>query len=120
VKGGQLAWSPLGEGNATIERSEPARYAPEWAGTAHGAPAVSVLFVSGVADRAALARRLDTGRELVAVARCRGLTRDSLALNRATAPIEVDPGDGRVTLAGRPLASEPLATVPLSRRYLLR
>ena len=120
LKGGHPAWSPLGEGNATVERSEPTRYSPEWAGTAHGAPSVSVLFVSGAADRASLARRLDTGRTLIPVSGCRGLTRSSLALNRATAAIEVDPTDGRVTLARRPLASEPLTTVPLSRRYLLR
>jgi len=120
IKGGHLAWSPLGEGNATVERSEPTRYRPEWAGLAHGAPSVSVLFVSGVAHRRSLARRLDTGRSIVVVNGCRGLTRGSLAMNRATAAIEISPVDGRVTLAGRPLASEPLASVPLSRRYFLR
>ncbi len=120
LKGGHAAWSPLGEGNATVERAEPTRYAPEWAGTAHGAPSVSVLFVSASADGPALRRRLDSGRDFVAVSGCRGLTRASLLLNRATAPVEVDPGDGRVTLAGRHLASAPLASVPLSRRYLLR
>jgi urease subunit alpha len=120
MKGGHLAWSPLGEGNATVERSEPTRYGPEWAGLPHGAPSVSLLFVSKAADRAAIARRLDTGRSIVAVSGLRGLTRDSLARNRATAPIEISPVDGRVTLAGRPLASEPLTSVPLSRRYLLR
>jgi urease alpha subunit len=56
----------------------------------------------------------------VAIGGCRGLTRDRLLLNRATAPIEVDPGDGRVTLAGRALAAEPVTSVPLSRRYFLR
>jgi urease subunit alpha len=120
MKGGHLAWSPLGEGNATVERSEPTRYGPEWAGMAHGAPSVSLLFVSNVAVRPALARRLDTGRTLVPVAGCRGLNRASLVLNRATAAIDVDPVDGRVSLAGRPLASEPLTSVPLSRRYVLR
>jgi urease subunit alpha len=120
IKGGHPAWSPLGEGNATVERAEPTRYAPEWAGLAHGAPSVSALFISGVADAAALRRRLDTSRELVPVAGCRGLTRASLALNCATVPIEVSPVDGRVTLAGRPLESEPVAEVPLSRRYFLR
>ena len=120
LKGGHPAWSPLGEGNATVERAEPTRYAPEWAGLAHGAPAVSVLFVSGAADQAAVRRRLDTAREIVAVAGCRGLTRASLARNRATAPIQVDPVDGRVTLAGRVLACEPLSEVSLSRRYFLR
>jgi urease subunit alpha len=120
MKGGHLAWSPLGEGNATVERSEPTRYGPEWAGMPHGAPSVSLLFVSKGADRAAIARRLDTARSIIAASGLRRLTRDSLARNRATAPIEISPVDGQVTLAGRPLASEPLTSVPLSRRYFLR
>jgi len=120
IKGGHAAWSPLGEGNATVDRAEPTRYAPDWSGTAHAAPSVSLLFVSGVADQDAVRRRIDTGRSIIAVRGCRGLTRSSLARNRATAPIEVDPVDGRVTLAGRLLASEPLTEVPLSRRYFLR
>ncbi|MEZ0241076.1 MAG: hypothetical protein ACAH65_09780, partial [Chloroflexota bacterium] len=118
--GGHTAWAPLGEGNATVERSEPTRYAPDWAGLAHGARSVAVTFVSSTADVASLARRLDSGRQFLSVQGCRGLTRDSLHENRATAPVEVDPGDGRVTLAGRSLASEPVTEVPLSRRYFLR
>jgi urease subunit alpha len=120
LKAGHLAWSPLGEGNATVERSEPTRYAPEWAGMPHGAPSVSAVFVSAAADLDTLRRRLDTGRSLLPVSGCRRLTRASLRLNRAVAPIEVDPVDGRVTLAGRLLASEAVTEVPLSRRYLLR
>jgi urease subunit alpha len=120
IKSGHPAWAPLGEGNATVQGAEPTRYAPDWAGRAHAAPSVSALFVSRSADQAALRRRVDTGRELLAIAGCRGLTRASLARNRATAPVEVDPVDGVVSLAGRPLAAEPLTEVPLSRRYLLR
>ena len=120
LKGGHPAWSPLGEGNATVERAEPTRYGPEWAGLAHGAPSVSLLFVSGAADRAAMRQRLATGRSIVPVRGCRGLTRASLARNRATAPVDVDPVDGTVTLAGRVLASEPVGEVALSRRYFLR
>ena len=79
IKGGHPAWAPLGEGNATVEGAEPTRYAPEWAGLATTArPSVSALFVSSSADAAALRRRLDTGRELLAIAGCRGLTRSSL------------------------------------------
>jgi urease subunit alpha len=120
LKGGHPAWAPLGEGNSVVERAEPTRYAPEWAGLPHAAPSVSLLFVSATADAAALRRRLDTSRTIVVVAGLRGLTRASLALNRATAPVEVDPVDGRVTLAGRALAVEPVAELPLNRRYLLR
>ena len=120
LKGGHPAWAPLGEGNATVERAEPTRFAPEWAGMPHAAPSGSALFVSGAADPGALQRALATRREVVAIAGCRGLTRDALLLNRATAPVDVDPVDGRVRLSGRVLATEPLREIPLSRRYFLR
>ncbi len=120
IKGGHLAWAPLGEGNASVERAEPTRYARDFAGRAHAAPSVAVTFVSASADPERLRRRLDTGRELIAVRGCRGLTRASLARNRFTAAIEVDPGDGRVTLGGIPVAADPATDLPLSRRYFLR
>jgi len=120
LKGGHAAWAPLGEGNATVERAEPTRFAPEWAGLSHAAPSVAVTFVSSSATPPDLRARLDTSRALVPVSGCRGLTRTSLARNRATAAVEVSPVDGTVTLAGRVLACEPLSEVPLSRRYLLR
>jgi urease subunit alpha len=120
LKGGSAAWAPLGEGNATVERAEPTRFAPDWAGTAHAAPDVSLTFVSGAADVTALARRLGTRRRLVTVRGCRGLTRGDLRWNRATAPVEVSVTDGSVTLDGRILAVEPAADLPLNRRYFLR
>jgi len=119
-KGGYPTWGPIGEGNATVERAEPTRYRADWGADANVAPRVAVTFVSGGVDRAELAVRLGTGRALVPVKGCRGLTRDSLALNRATAPVEIDPVDGRVTLAGRPLAIEPATDLPLNRRYFFR
>jgi urease subunit alpha len=120
LKGGHPAWSPLGEGNATVERAEPTRYRPEWAGLPHAAPSVSFLFVSAAADPRVLRERLDTARTIAAIEHVRGLTRNSLALNRATAPVDIDPVDGRVTLAGRALAVDPVTDLPLNRRYLLR
>ncbi|HET9681209.1 MAG TPA: urease subunit alpha, partial [Candidatus Limnocylindrales bacterium] len=67
VKGGHLAWGPLGEGNASVRNVEPTRYAPDWAGLAHAAPSVAVTFVSGAADASRLRTRLDTARELIPV-----------------------------------------------------
>jgi urease subunit alpha len=79
-----------------------------------------VTFVSGSADVDGLRRRIDSGRTFIPVRGCRGLTRASLARNRATAAVEVDPVDGVVALDGRIVASEPVTAVPLSRRYFLR
>ena len=76
-------------------------------------------MASGV-DRAALGRRLGTRRELVVAEGMRGLTRAALVANRAVAPVDIDVRTGAVSLGGRSLAVDPVAEVPLSRRYLLR
>jgi urease subunit alpha len=118
LKSGMAAWGPLGEGNATVEGAEPTRYRPDWGGLGRSAASLSTTFVSSRAVGSPDLRR--HGRALIAVKGTRGLTRESLARNRAVAAIEVDVRDGTVTLDGRLLAVEPVAEVPLSRRYLLR
>jgi urease subunit alpha len=123
LKGGLAAWAPLGEGNASVERAEPTRYRPDWGGAGRAGAAGSITFVSGAAAASSSTARAGWsrhGRTVVPVRHTRGLSRASLARNRVTAAIEVDVRDGRVTLDGRALASEPVPDVPLSRRYLLR
>jgi urease subunit alpha len=120
LKAGAHAWGPLGDGNASVERAEPTRYLADWAALGHAAADVALTFVSAAAAGGGLAGRLGTRRPLVAVHGCRGLDRRSLWANRAIAPVDIDPGDGTVSLGGRILAIEPVTDVPLSRRYLLR
>ena len=119
LKAGMMAWAPLGEGNASVERAEPTRYRPDWGGMSAAARRLGVTFAApGAAD--ALRRRAGPGREVLEIGRTRGLTRADLVRNRATVPIEIDAIDGRVTLAGRALAVEAVADLRLSRRYFLR
>jgi len=119
LKSGFAAWGPLGEGNATVERAEPTRYRPDWGGAGRVAGRLGVTFSSSGAV-AALRRRSSIGREIVAIGRTRGLSREDLWLNRATPAIEIDPVDGWVTLDDRPLAMDPVDDLPLSRRYFFR
>ena len=122
-KGGFPAWGPLGEGNATVERAEPTRYRPDWAGVSTAAARVSTTFVSGglsPADVAALRERTGTRRTILQASGMRAVTRSSLLFNRATPPVDIDVTTGAVSLGGVRLAVDPVAEVPLSRRYLLR
>ncbi len=122
VKGGVVAWGAMGEGNASVEGAEPTRYRPVWGGVGRAAASLSITFVSGrgAANRELIGRLRASGRMVEAVRGTRGLTRSDLTHNRATAPIDVDPVDGRVTLAGRPLEVAPVSDLPLHRRYWLR
>ncbi|CAN5826728.1 urease subunit alpha [soil metagenome] len=119
LKSGYPAWGSLGDGNATVEGAQPTRSRGHWGALGLAPASVAVTFVSGAAS-SDLGRRLGTRRRLIAVGGTRGLTRAHLLLNRATAPVEVDLGDGSVTLEGKLLAVPPATELPLGRRYWLR
>jgi urease subunit alpha len=119
LKGGIVAWSAMGEGNASVHLAEPTRYGPDWGGSGEAPSRLSTTFVSRAALDGAIAETLRTSRRVVAVRGTRGITRDDLVANVAAPPIEVSPVDGTVTLEGRALGCEPTDHVPLSRRYLL-
>jgi urease subunit alpha len=118
LKSGVVAWSAIGEGNASVHGAEPTRYGADWGGTGDAPARLSTTFVSQAAIDAGFAAR--TGRRVVAVRGTRGLTRADLVADRAApSGLEVSATDGTVTLDRRVLACEPTAVVPLSRRYLL-
>jgi urease subunit alpha len=119
IKGGVVAWSAIGEGNASAHGAQPTRYGADWGGVGRAAAAVSTTFVSQAALDDGIERVLGTGRRLVAVRGTRTILRGNLARNPWTPRIEVSPGDGTVTLRGRVLRSEPVSEVTMSRRYLL-
>jgi urease subunit alpha len=119
LKAGHPAWGPLGEGNATVEGAEPRRYAAHWGGHGRTAASLSVTFVSAAALEAGIAARIGGGRRLVAVTGTRTVRRDSMVAGRACPLVDIDPGDGTVSLDGRVLAAESVVTVPLSTRYVL-
>jgi urease subunit alpha len=119
LKAGCFAWGALGEGNASIEASEPRRYGPHWGALGRAAAGLSVTFVSEAALACGIRESLGSHRRFAAVRGCREVRRDGLVANRASPAIDVDPGDGTVRLNGRVLAAHPVASVPLTRRYLL-
>jgi urease subunit alpha len=118
-KGGVVAWSAIGEGNASVHGAQPTRYGPDWGAIGRAPARVSTTFVSAAALDADIAGALRTQRRLVAVRRTRSIRRNDLARNREVPPIEVSPADGTVSLEGRVLRTDPIAEVPLSRRYFL-
>jgi urease subunit alpha len=119
LKAGHFAWGAIGAGNASVEAAEPRRYGPHWGGLGNTPASLSVTFVSQAALDDSIASRLGSRRRFVAVRDTRSIRRSDLIAGRAAPRIEVDPGDGTVSLDGRVLAAQPVGTVPMSRRYLL-
>jgi urease subunit alpha len=119
LKGGAIAWGPIGEGNASVHGAEPTRFSRDWAGMGDAPSGLSTTFVSAAAEEAGFARTRGTRRQVVAVRGTRGLRRTDLVANTTVPSIDVSPIDGAVALDGRELAADPVSRVPLNRRYFL-
>jgi urease subunit alpha len=119
LKAGHFTWGAIGEGNATVEAAEPRRYGPHWGSLGNTASSLSLTFVSQAALEDGIAQKIGSRRRFVAVRETRAIRRGDLIAGRACPQIDVDPADGTVSLDGRTLASPPVGTVPMSRRYLL-
>jgi urease subunit alpha len=118
LKSGWWAWGAFGEGNASVERAQPVRYGPHLGGSQSAAAALSLAFVSARAAEKGTLPGLGLGRRTSLAHGMRDLSRDRLAANRSAVPVQVD-ADGTVRSGNRVLAVDPVATLPLNRRFRL-
>ena len=119
IKGGVVAWTLLGEGNASIGRVEPVTYGAAWGATGAAPPRIAATFVSQLSLDSGVQRQVRSARQFLPVHGCRGLTKHDLVMNDATPAIEVDPATGRVFLDGAELTCAPAREFALNRRYFL-
>ena len=117
LKGGFIAWSVMGDANASIPTPQPVLYRPMFGSFGAATRAIAATFVS----RASLdgVGRLGLGKRLVAVADCRKIGKGAMRHNSATPKIEVDPETYEVRADGELLTCEPAAVLPMAQRYFL-
>jgi urease subunit alpha len=117
LKGGFIAWSVMGDANASIPTPQPVLYRPMFGAFGGAVQASSATFVSEASlpqvERLALRKRL------VAVRNCRNIGKASMIHNSATPRIEVDPETYEVRADGELLTCEPASILPLAQRYFL-
>ncbi|MFN8634045.1 MAG: urease subunit alpha [Chloroflexota bacterium] len=106
VKGGMIAWSVMGDPNASIPTTEPVLYRPMWGAFGSAPAATSVTFTSQAAVADGVGDRLRLQKRLVAVKGCRAVTKKQMIRNDLTPKIEVDPEtyvvrvDGKIATVG--------------------
>ncbi|QLE59055.1 urease subunit alpha [Nostoc sp. TCL26-01] len=119
IKGGMIAWSQMGDANASIPTPQPVYMRPMFGSFAGARHATSLTFVS----QAALAREIPTKiglqKSAVAVSGTRQLTKQDMKLNDALPHIEVDPETYEVRADGKLLTCEPATILPMAQRYFL-
>jgi urease subunit alpha len=119
LKGGVIAWSPLGDASASIPTPQPVFGRPMFAGRGRAAAESSLTFVSTASLEDGLAERLELRRSLRPVADTRRLGKADMTLNDALPDIRVEPDTFRVWIDGEEIAPDPAPVLPLAQRYFL-
>lgn len=119
VKGGFIAWSAMGDANASIPTPQPVLYRPMFGAFGSAPAATALTFVSKAALEEDIPLKLGLRKTVVAVEKCREIGKASMLLNDATPSIEVDPETYEVRADGELLTCEPATVLPLAQRYFL-
>jgi urease subunit alpha len=119
VKGGFIAWSVMGDPNASIPTPQPVLYRPMFGSFGGATAATSLTFVSQVAHAAKLGARLGLRKATAPVKSTRRIGKKDMLLNSATPNLEVDPETYEVRVDGKLITCEPAKELPLAQRYFL-
>ena len=119
VKGGFIAWSVMGDANASIPTPQPVMYRPMFGSFGRVPENTCLTFVSKAAHQLGLPGALGLRKRAVAVEDCRKIGKKDMIHNSAMPHIEVDPETYEVRADGERLTCEPLAQLPLAQRYFL-
>jgi urease subunit alpha len=119
VKGGFIAWSAMGDPNASIPTPQPVLYRPMFGSFGAAIAPTSITFLSETALNAGLPQRLGLKKLIATVRNCRRIGKKDMIHNNATPNIEVDPETYEVRVDGTLITCEPARVLPLAQRYFL-
>jgi urease subunit alpha len=119
IKGGLLAWSVMGDANASIPTPQPVIYRPMFGSFGLATAATSLTFIAQAALDAGVPEQLGLRKQAAAVRGCRTVGKADMVHNDATPAIEVDPESYEVRVDGELLTCEPAEVLPMAQRYFL-
>ncbi len=119
VKGGFIAWSAMGDPNASIPTPQPVLYRPMFGSFGVATASTSITFLSQAAIDAGWSQKLGLSHITSPVRNCRQIGKKQMIHNNATPLIEVDPETYEVRVDGQLITCEPANILPLAQRYFL-
>jgi urease alpha subunit len=119
LKGGFIAWSQMGDPNASIPTPQPVIMRPMFGAFGSAAGRSSIAFVSRLCRDRGVAAGYGLHKRVEAVHGCRHLGKKDMKWNDATPRITVDPETYEVTADGQVLVCAPAKVLPLAQRYSL-
>ena len=119
IKGGFIAYSLMGDPNASIPTPEPVYYRPMFGAMGLAKYSTSVTFTSKLAIKNDLKKKLGLKKKLLPVNNCRNISKKDMVYNNLTPKIEIDPETYVVKVDGKIATTEPANKLSLSRLYNL-
>ncbi len=119
IKGGFIAYSLMGDPNASIPTPEPVYYRPMFGAMGSAKQSTSVTFTSKAAIDNGLATKLNIKKKLLPVKNCREINKKDMVFNNLTPKIDIDPETFKVKVNGELVSVDPAKTVSLARLYQL-
>src|SRR5467141_1565227 len=117
VKGGFIAWSVMGDANASIPTPQPVLYRPMFGSFGGATASTALTFVSRSSISAGIQQLFR--KKAAGVRNCRNIGKKDMIHNAAVPRIEVDPETYEVRADGELLTCEPAQELPLAQRYFL-
>ncbi len=119
IKGGMIAYSLMGDPNASIPTTEPIYYRPMFGALGAAKHSTSLTFTSKLAIENNLASKLHTKKKLVPVKNCRSIGKKDMVHNDLTPSIEINPETYEVKVDGKIATVDPAEKLSLARLYSL-
>ena len=119
IKGGAIAYSQMGDANASIPTPQPVHSRPMFGSFGGALAATSFTFVSQAGMENDIANQLGLQKQTLAVSGTRQITKRDMKLNDALPQMEVDSETYEVRADGELLTCEPATILPMAQRYFL-
>lgn len=119
IKGGAIAYSQMGDANASIPTPQPVHIRPMFACFGGAIAATSKTFLSQSAIEREIPTQLSLHKQIVPVSGTRQLSKSDMKLNDALPDMEIDPETYEVRADGELLTCQPATILPLAQRYFL-
>ena len=119
LKGGFIAWSQMGDANASIPTPQPVYMRPMFGSYGGAIATTSFTFISQAAMARDIPNQLGLKKQVLTVKGTRNISKRDLKLNDALPVMEVDPETYEVRADGELLTCEPASVLPMAQRYFL-
>ena len=119
IKGGFIAYSLMGDPNASIPTTEPIFYRPMFGSFGKAVQSTSVIFTSQLALDNGMQEKINCDKKLVAVKNCRSIGKKEMLYNDSTPEIDVNPETYEVKVNGKITTTDPATKLSLGRLYHL-